>query len=95
MVISNLLPAATIVTTIEVVVEELCSNTVPKIPMLRPANGFEITSSNAKAFPKLYVKGYIYISKQVPLFKSRSFSQYLKTLAKKKTLFLITGDFLG
>ena len=70
MVISNLLPAATIVTTIEVVVEELYSNTVPKMPMLRSANGFEITSSNAKAFPiskRIYIPQMVFQKKIVPI----------------------------
>ena len=48
----NSLSAATIATTIDVVVEELCNNTVPKTPIIRPANGFETTLFDEKASPK-------------------------------------------
>ena len=50
--INNSLPEATIATTIDVVVEELCNNTVPKTPIIRPANGFETTLFDEKASPK-------------------------------------------
>lgn len=36
----HLLPEATMVTTMEVEVEELCTTTVAKIPIIRPVNGF-------------------------------------------------------
>ena len=50
--INNLLSEATIATTIDVVVEELCNNTVPSTPIIRPANGFEITLFDEKVSPK-------------------------------------------
>ena len=50
--IKNSLCAATIATTIEVVVEELCNNTVPNTPIIRPANGFETTLFAEKASPR-------------------------------------------
>lgn len=45
----NSLSAATIATTIDVVVEELCNNTVP---IIRPGNGFETTLFDEKASPR-------------------------------------------
>ena len=50
--INNLLSEATIATTIEVVVEELCNNTVPSTPIIRPANGFEMTLFDEKVSPE-------------------------------------------
>ena len=49
---NNSLFPATIATTIDVVVEELCNNTVPNTPIIRPANGFETTLFDAKASPR-------------------------------------------
>ena len=37
----NSLSAATIATTIDVVVEELCNNTVPNTPIIRPGMGLK------------------------------------------------------
>ena len=50
--IHNLLPEATMATTIDVVVEELCNSTVPSTPIIRPANGFEITLLDENVSPK-------------------------------------------
>ena len=49
--VSDLLSEATIATTIDVVVEELCNNTVPSTPIIRPANGFETTLFDEKVSP--------------------------------------------
>ena len=49
---TNSLSAATIATTIDVVVEELCNKTVPSTPIIRPANGFETTLFDEKASPR-------------------------------------------
>ena len=38
-------------TTIDVVVEELCSNTVPRIPIIRPATGLDRISFSPNALP--------------------------------------------
>lgn len=38
-------------TTIEVVVEELCNNTVPNTPIMRPATGLDRISFSANACP--------------------------------------------
>jgi hypothetical protein len=47
-------PEPTIPTTMEVVVEELCTRLVAKIPMKRPTNGFDVVliSCSAKPAPK-------------------------------------------
>ena len=49
--VSDLLSEATIATTIDVVVEELCNSTVPSTPIIRPANGFETTLFDEKVSP--------------------------------------------
>ena len=49
--VSDLLSEATIATAIDVVVEELCNNTVPNTPIIRPANGFETTLFDEKVSP--------------------------------------------
>lgn len=48
---NNLLSEATIATTIEVVVEELWTRTVPNIPIIKPAIGLERILFEAKASP--------------------------------------------
>ena len=52
--IQNLLPAATIETTMEVVVDELWTRTVAKIPIIRPATGLLRISFEAKASPAAF-----------------------------------------
>ena len=48
----NLLSEATMATTIDVVVEELCSSTVPSTPIIRPANGFVTTLFDENVSPE-------------------------------------------
>ena len=48
--IHNLLPEATMATTIDV--EELCNSTVPSTPIIRPANWFETTLLDENVSPK-------------------------------------------
>ena len=50
----NLLPAATIETTMEVVVDELWTRTVAKMPIIRPATGLLRISFEAKASPAAF-----------------------------------------
>ena len=50
-----LLPEATIVTTIDVEVLELCTKTVDRIPIIKPATGFWRSSFEVKASPKLWI----------------------------------------
>lgn len=50
--VSDLLSEATIATTIDVVVEELCSSTVPSTPIIRPANGFVTTLFDENVSPE-------------------------------------------
>ena len=52
--IQNLLPAATIDTTMEVVVDELWTRTVAKMPIIRPATGLLRISFEAKASPAAF-----------------------------------------
>ena len=52
--IQNLLPAATIETTMEVVVDELWTRTVAKMPIIRPATGLLRMSFEAKASPAAF-----------------------------------------
>ena len=52
--IQNLLPAATIETTMEVVVDELWTRTVAKMPIIRPATGLLRISLEAKASPAAF-----------------------------------------
>ena len=52
--IQNLLPAATIETTMEVVVDELWTRTVAKMPIIRPATGLLRISFEAKASPAAF-----------------------------------------
>ena len=52
--IQNLLPAATIDTTMEVVVDELWTRTVAKMPIIRPATGLLRISLEAKASPAAF-----------------------------------------
>ena len=42
-------PLPTMLTTIDVVVEELCSRTVPRTPIMRPATGLDRISSSESA----------------------------------------------
>ena len=51
---SHLLSAATMLTTIDVVVDELCTNTVAKIPIIRSAIGLLRISLDAKASPAVF-----------------------------------------
>ena len=53
-IIQNLLPAATIETTMEVVVDELWTRTVAKMPIIRPATGLLRISFEAKASPAAF-----------------------------------------
>ena len=64
-------------TTIDVVVEELCNNTVPNTPIIRPANGFETTLFDEKASPKHEGMQFQYFSKKTP--------EILRKTAPKKT----------
>ena len=52
--IQNLLPAATIDTTMEVVVDELWTRTVARMPIIRPATGLLRISFEAKASPAAF-----------------------------------------
>ena len=51
---SDLLSAATMLTTMDVVVDELCSNTVTKIPIIRSAIGLLRILLDAKASPAVF-----------------------------------------
>lgn len=44
-------------TTIDVVVEELCSSTVANTPIMRPATGLENTALSLKALPAAFPVG--------------------------------------
>lgn len=46
--------APTMLTTMEVVVEELCSNTVASTPIMRPATGFDKIWLSRKVFPAAF-----------------------------------------
>ena len=50
----HLLSAATMLTTIDVVVEELCTNTVARIPTIRSATGLLRILLDGKASPAVF-----------------------------------------
>ena len=50
----HLLSAATMLTTIDVEVEELCTNTAARIPIIRSATGLERILLDAKASPVVF-----------------------------------------